>query len=127
MIEKDCIYVHFVNYEIFLPTISFFLLRDVPSQDAEGMFNAIKKVFTLTELEFILHKIVFLASDGASVNSGIKRNQTFYSGKINCGYDLFGSKQHLELSLKEWMDPVKLYLQTLCYLYEKSNKNNKRT
>ena len=51
----------------------FFSLRDPPSQDAEGIFSAIKKAFANEKLEHLLRNIVFLVSDGASVNSGIKK------------------------------------------------------
>ena len=69
--EQEYIYVLFADSETFHPTISFFSLRDPPSQDAEGISSAIKKVFADKGLEHLLRKIAFLASDGASVNSGI--------------------------------------------------------
>ena len=66
-------YVVFADPETFHPTISFFSLRDPPSQDAEGIFSAIKKAFPDEGLEHLLRNIVFLASDRASVNPGIKK------------------------------------------------------
>ena len=72
VVEKECIHVLFVDPETFQPNISFFSLRNVPSQDAVGVFDAIKKAFSDNGLEFPLEKIVFLASDGALVNTGMK-------------------------------------------------------
>ena len=65
VVEKECIYVLFVDPETFQPNISFFSLRNVPSQDVVGVFSAIKKAFSDNGLELLLEKIVFLASDGA--------------------------------------------------------------
>ena len=59
VIERECIYVLFVNNETFLPTIYFFSLRNIPYQDAEVMFSVTKKAFTDKGPEFILDKIVF--------------------------------------------------------------------
>ena len=42
VVEKECIYVLFADPETFNLTISFFHLRNLPSQDAEGIFNALK-------------------------------------------------------------------------------------
>ena len=63
----------FADPETFHPTISFFSLRDLPFQDVEGIFRALKKAFADEGLEHLLKNIVFLASDGASINSGIKK------------------------------------------------------
>ena len=73
VVEKECIHVLFADPETFHPTISFFSLRDPPSEDAEGISSAIKKAFADEGLRHLWKNIVFLASDGASVNSGIKK------------------------------------------------------
>ena len=74
-----------------------------------------------------MEKIVFLASDGASVNTGMKnglislvRRVFHWVGFICC----FAHRLELALkdALKEWMDPITTYLQNLYYLYEKSSK-----
>ena len=44
----------------------------IPSQDASSIHEAIKKAFTEVGLETCLDKIVFLALDGAAVNTGLK-------------------------------------------------------
>ena len=127
VVEKECIYVLFADSETFHPTISFFSLRDPPSQDAEGIFSGIKKAFTDEGLEHLLRNIVFLASDGTSVNFGIKkglisliRKETPWVGFVWC------FAHHLELALKqalkEWFEPSTTRLTNLYYLHEKSSK-----
>ena len=72
VIEKECIYVLFVDPDTFEPTMSFFSLKDVPSQDAIGIEASIRAAFREHGLENLTDRVVFLASDGASVNSGLK-------------------------------------------------------
>ena len=52
--------------------VAFLSLQDLPSQDANGIYEAIKKAFTEVGLETCLNKIVFLASVGAAVNTRLK-------------------------------------------------------
>ena len=52
--------------------VAFLSLQDLPSQDASGIYEAIEKAFTEVGLGTCLDKIVFLASDGAAVNTGLK-------------------------------------------------------
>ena len=127
VVEKECIYVLFVDPETFQPNISFFSLRNVPSQDAVGVFSVIKKAFSENGLEFLLEKIVFLASDGPSVYTGMKnglislvRKEFPWVGFIWC----FAHCLELALkdALKEWMDLITTCLQNLYYFYEKSSK-----
>ena len=73
MVKKEYIYVLFADSETFHPTVSFFSIRHLPSQDEQGIFSAIKKAFADKGLEHLLRDIVFLVPDGASVNSGIKK------------------------------------------------------
>ena len=42
------------------------------SQDANSIFEAIKKAFEKRDLWALLDKLIFLSSDGASVNGGKK-------------------------------------------------------
>ena len=48
----------------------FEVVASADSQDAPGLKNAIFATFLKHSLESVLSKIVFLSSDGASVNSG---------------------------------------------------------
>ena len=70
IIEKECIFVFFVDPDTFLPSMTFFDLKDVPSQDALGIETAIREAFTENGLSHLLDHMVFFASDGANVNSG---------------------------------------------------------
>ena len=76
VIEKECIYILFVEPFKLEPTLSFIALRDVPSQDADGIKSAIMKAFNDIGMPELKDRMVFLASDGASVNSGIKTGLT---------------------------------------------------
>ena len=52
--------------------LSFIALKDVPSQDADGIISAIMKPFDDIGMPELKDRMVFLASNSASVNSGIK-------------------------------------------------------
>ena len=62
----------FVDPDSFQPTMSFLALKDVPSQDAGGLIYSIRSAFQNNMFGEIVDKMVFLASDGATVNSGLK-------------------------------------------------------
>ena len=72
VIEKECIYILLVEPFKFKPTLSFIALKDIPSQDADGIKSVIMKAFDDIGMPELKDKMVFLASVGASVNSGIK-------------------------------------------------------
>ena len=76
-------------------------------------------------MKCLLQRTVFLASDGASVNTGVKhilisliRKETPWVGFVWC----FAHPLSLALkdALKEWMEPITICLQNLYYFYEKS-------
>ena len=62
----------FVEAFEFKLTLSFIALKDVPSQDADGIKSAIMKASDNIDMPQLKDRMVFLVSDGASVNSGIK-------------------------------------------------------
>ena len=74
VIEKECIYILFVEPFEFEPTLSFIALKDVPSQDADGIKSAIMKAFDDIGMPELKDRMVFLANDSASVNSGSKQD-----------------------------------------------------
>ena len=128
-VEKESIYVLFVDLDTFQPTLSFLYLKDIPSQDTDGIVKAIKSAFSIHDLRYLLQKIVFIASDGASVNSGLKggiaanfrkEEQLSWLSFIWC------LSHRLELtisdSLHEDLSSVKQCLRNLSYLYEKFSK-----
>ena len=59
VIEKECIYVQFVEPSSMTINVALLSLRDLPSQDASDIYEAIKKAFTEVGLETCLDKIVF--------------------------------------------------------------------
>ena len=72
VIEKECIYILFVEPFEFEPTLSFIAFKDVSSEDADGIKSAIMKAFDDIGMPELKDRMVFLASDNANVNSGIK-------------------------------------------------------
>ena len=70
IIEQEVWYVIFTNPETFKPAMKFFeVVAPTDSQDAPGLKTAIFAIFHKHSLESVLGKIVFLSSNGASVNS----------------------------------------------------------
>ena len=122
---REGMHLRFICWSGNIPSHYFICpLRDQPSQDAEGIFSAIKKAFADEGLEHLLRNIVFLASDGASVNSGIKeglisliRKETPREGFVWW----FAHRLELALkqTLKQWFEPITTCLMNLYYLYEK--------
>ena len=72
VIEKECIYILFVEPFEFKPTLSFIALKDVPSQDAGGIKSAIMKAFDDIGMPELKDRMVFLASNDTSVKCGIE-------------------------------------------------------
>ena len=107
----------------------FEFVAPTDSQDAPGLKNAIFATFHKHSLESVLSKIVFLSSDGASVNSskdsGLIRllQEDFpWISFIWC----FSHRLELALkdALKEFIKPVDTSLMHLFYLYKKSSKKH---
>ena len=71
-IEKKCTYIIFYDIDTFEPVLTFLSLRDLPSQGADGIKSAINAAFHDISMPELASKVIFLASDSASVNSGIK-------------------------------------------------------
>ena len=131
VIEQEVLYVIFTDPETFKPTMKFFeVIAPADSQDAPGLKNAIFATFHKHSLESVLSKIVFLSSDGASVNSskdsGLIRllQEDFpWISFIWC----FSHRLELALkdALKEFIKPVDTSLMHLFYLYKKSSKKHR--
>ena len=62
----------FTDPETHQPTMKFLEVETAESHDAPGLKEAIVKAFKSHNLESVLEKLVFLSSDGASVNCGSK-------------------------------------------------------
>ena len=65
VVEKECIYIRFIDPDTFKIKVPFFALRDVPSQDAQGIYSAIKSASKDANLEHLL-----IITDVALVNTG---------------------------------------------------------
>ena len=88
--------------------LSFIALKDVPSQDADGIKSAIMKAFDDIGMPELKDRMVFLASDGASVNSGIKTGLAtkFREDGIDWLVFVWCLSHRLELALKDSLDDV---------------------
>ena len=110
-------------------TLLFLYVKDLPSQDADGIVKAIKSSFSIHDLHHLLQKMVFIASDEASVNSGAKGEiaAKFREEEELSWLSFIWCLSHrLELaisdSLHKHLLSVKQRLCNLFYLYEKSSK-----
>ena len=129
--EQEAIFVVFLDPVTNFPSLKFFeVAAPEKSQDAQGLHDAILSTFKQHGMELIVKKLVFLSSDGASVNSGSN------SGLIRCFQEdlpwvsfIWCFSHRLELSikdaLKEFMEPVESSLVHLYYLYTKSSKKHR--
>ena len=125
VIEQEVLYVIFTDPEISKPTMKFFVVvAPADSQDAPGLKNAIFATFHKHSLESVLSKIVFLSSDGASVNSYYRLLQEDFPwiSFIWC----FSHRLELALkdAMKDFIEPVDTSLMHLFYLYKKSSKKH---
>ena len=78
VVEKECICIMYIDPDTYRPTFAFFSLQEPPLQDASGIYQAVITAFTKNGLEDVLDKLVFLASDGASVNNGLQNGLISY-------------------------------------------------
>ena len=98
------------------------------SKDAPGLKNAIFATFHKHSLESVLSRIVFLASDGASVNSGKDSGLIWLLQEDFPWISFIWRFSHrlelaLEDALKEFIEPVDTSLTYLFYLYKSSKKH----
>ena len=98
----------FVEPFEFEPTFFFIALKDVPSQDVDGIKSAIMKPFDDIGMPELKNRMVYLASDGASVNSGIKTGLStkFRDDCIGWLVFVWCLSHRLELALKDSLDDV---------------------
>ena len=106
----------------------FEVVAPADGKDAPGLKSTIFATFHKHSLESVLSKIVFLSSDGASVNSdkdsGLIKLLDFPWISF-----IWRFSHRLELALKdalkEFIELVDTSLMHLLYLYKKSSKNLK--
>ena len=127
LLLRKKVFVLFLDLGTFQPTLSFLYLKD-----ADGIVKVIKNAFSIHDLHHLQQKMVFIASDEASVNSGVKGGiaAKFREEEELSWLSFIWCLSHrLELaisdSLHERLFSVKQYLCNLFYLYEKSSKKIK--
>ena len=129
--EQEVLYVIFVDPETFKPTIKFLeVVTPSDSQDAPGLKDAITATFKKHSLESVLKKMVFLGSDGASVNSGKNSGLIkLFQEELPWLSFIWCFSHRLELALKvalsDYMEPVETSLMHLFYLYKQSSKKHR--
>ena len=127
-IEKKCTYIMFYDIDSFEPVLTFLSLKDLPSQGADGIKSAINAAFHDISMSELASKVIFLASDSASVNSGIKSGLAVKFCQAGVSWLVFAwcLCHRLELALgdhlEEVMEPVKKCLTNLFYCYGNSLK-----
>ena len=128
VIKKECIYILFADPDNFLPKLTFLSLKDLPSQDANRIMSAIIEAFNDVQMPFLKDKLVYLASDGATVNSGTKAGLAVKFREAGASWLVFVwcMSHRIELALKDSLDdpmqPIKKSLTALFCCYEKSSK-----
>ena len=128
VIEKECIYILFADPDNFQPKLTFLSLKDLPSQDANRIMSAIIEAFNDVQMPFLKYKLVYLASDGATVNSGTKAGLAVKFRGASASWLVFVwcMSHRIELTLKDSLDdamqPNKKSSTALFYCYDKSSK-----
>ena len=99
------------------------------SQDVTGIFDAMIAAFQKHDLLFFLQKIIFLCSDGTSVNSRHDSGLLFLLHKDREWITFICFSHRLELTLKDGLKmhtpPVDKSLMHLFYLYKNSSKKHR--
>ena len=58
IVEKECVFVLLVNPDDFTPSMTFFSLKDLPSQDPKGIEKSIRQVFAENNLSHLVFCMV---------------------------------------------------------------------
>ena len=127
IVEKELIYVVFVDPDTFVPMCSFFALKDPVSQDAKGIKQAIEMSFEKRGLRDLLRKLVFLSSDGTATNSGLVNGLiTLFRKDLPWVSFVWCFSHRLELCLKDALsselEQIEESLRYLFYMYKNSSK-----
>ena len=122
--------VFFVDPDTIDPTLTFFeCLRLESSQNANGILDTIKVASEKFNLSLLFDKVVFLSSDGASVNSAEKSGLISLFREQNEWMTFIWCLSHqLELalkdSLKDYISPTGELLLHLFNLYKILSKRH---
>ena len=126
--QQEVIYVIYVDPDTDLPVmISFETTAPENCQDAPGLKEVIISAFSRHDLDSALKKMVFLLSNGASVNSRSNFGLIRLLQEDNAWLAFLWCFSHTyELSLKdtlfEFLEPVDTLLTHLFYIYSNSTK-----
>ena len=106
VIKKECIYILFADPDNFQPKLTFLSLKDLPSQDANGIMSAIIEAFNDVQMPFLKDKLVYLACDRATVNCGTKAGLAVKSREVGASWLVFVwcMSDRIELALKDSLD-----------------------
>ena len=128
-VEKESIYALFMDPDTFQSTLLFLHLKDLPSQDADGIVRTIKSAFSIHDLHHLPQNIVFIASDWSNVNSGLKRETVAKfreEEELSWLYIIWCLSNQVELaindSLHEHLLLIEHCLGNLFDLHDKSSK-----
>ena len=123
IVEKECIYIPFVDRDEFKPKLLFFALKDPISQDADGLYDAIKRTFSDKNADTFLKNKVFSSSDGTAVNSSLNAgiNAKFkesYNWVVFIWCVSHGLESALKDALKNWFESVDTCSKSLLSIQE---------
>ena len=126
IVEKEYIYILFVDPNEFKPKLLFFALKEPISQDIDGLYDAIKMAFSDKNADTLLKNVVFFSSDGIAVNSSlnagiIAKFKESYSWVVFIWCVSHWLELALKDALKNWFESVDTCVHVY-YLYEKSTK-----
>lgn len=128
LIEKEVVYILYVDPDEFKTSLEFISLKSVASQDAPGITSAIEHAFQDCDILEKLQRIVFFESDGTAVNSGLRAGViSFLQQRYGRHIKFFWCLSHrLELALKDAlkndMQEVETAMRDLYYFYQNSEK-----
>ena len=71
IVEKECIYILFVDPDEFRPKLLSFTLKEPISQDPDGLYDAIKRAFSDKNADTLRKNVVFFSSDGTTVSNSL--------------------------------------------------------
>ena len=71
IVEKQVIFITSVDPDTFKPSVTYFALKSVESQDALGIKAAIRNSFVVANLQNAFDHTVLIASDGALTNRAV--------------------------------------------------------
>ena len=118
VIEKEWVYILFVDPENYTPHISLLSLKDVPSQNACRIKLALLQAFQDIDMPELEDKIVSLASNVASVKAGLATKFLKWLTRMVgfCMVFVWLLRALIKKSLEGVLEPVKKSLIHLFYL-----------